>query len=161
MPLRIVTFTLGDQLYGLDILWVREIVRNFEVAPVDRVPAHIAGLVNLRGQLLTVFDLRIRMGLDSDTPAKRDCIVLKTAGELERLATPPADSAEAVPELVGLLVDRIGDVLEQPDDAIEPPPANRGNETAWIRGVVPLDGRLLVVLRPGALLANQSTSVST
>ena len=82
---QFITFYLGEDLFGLDILLVREINRHLELTRVDRTPEFVRGLMNLRGQIVTVLDLGIRLGIGARAIERESsCIVLKTRGELER-----------------------------------------------------------------------------
>jgi purine-binding chemotaxis protein CheW len=136
-----VTFRVEDHLLGLDVLRVREINRVLEITPVPRAPEYVRGLVNLRGQILTVFDLGVRLGLGPRQIGPETHNVILKEGE------------------VGLLVDAIGDVAQAGADEMEPPPANIGGIGAeFIDGVVKLENELLVVLTTQALLKFQPGS---
>ncbi len=124
-----VTFRIDEYLLGIDILKVREINRVLDITYVQHAREYIRGLINLRGQTVTVFDLGIRLGLKirKITEASHN-IVLKA-------------------DLVGLLVDSIGDVVEAREEEIEQPPANVGGITGkFIEGVVKLEDELLILL---------------
>lgn len=132
---QFVTFRIDDYLLGIDILKVREINRFLDITPVQHAREHIRGLINLRGQTVTVFDLGIRLGLKyREITGESHNIILKN-------------------DLVGLLVDSIGDVVEAQNHAIENPPANVGEiEGKFIEGVVTLEDELLVVLSSEKIL---------
>ncbi|MFP4037671.1 MAG: chemotaxis protein CheW [Desulfobacteraceae bacterium] len=126
---QFVTFKLEGYLLGLHILEVREINRLLDITPVQRAPEYVFGLVNLRGQTVTVLDLGIRLGLGPrEITDETHNIILKQ-------------------EPVGLLVDDIGDVEEADEGAVESPPANlNGIGTEFVYSVVKLHNELLVVL---------------
>lgn len=118
------TFRLGDRLFGLDLMMIREINRILDITPVPHAKGHIRGLINLRGQIVTILDLGVRLGLPRlDIGEESHNIILKTNAELSAVrcdmnfSTSPAD-------LVGFLVDAIGDVVEADAGSIEPPSAN-------------------------------------
>ena len=105
------TFALGDEHFALPILRVREILGITEITPVPRMPAHGRGVVNLRGKVVPVIDLRLRLGFAAVPDHKRTCIIIVQTG------TGP----EAIQ--TGLVVDRVSEVRDIPASAIEPPPS--------------------------------------
>jgi purine-binding chemotaxis protein CheW len=131
------TFYLGERYYGLDVLRVQEIVRS---QPLTRVPlAHpmVRGLINLRGQIVTALDLRLRLGLP---PLE--------AGEPMNVVVQTSEGA------VSLLVDEVGDVLEVADEQFEPPPDTlRQSSRDMIQGAYKLAGQLLVILDADRVIA--------
>ena len=105
---ELVLFRSGDLLCGVDVSRVQEINRNLDITAVHRAPDYVRGVLNLRGQLLTVIDLRRKLGMESASidPDMRVVVVRR-------------DGAE-----VGLLVDQIVDIIEAGGSNMEPPPAN-------------------------------------
>jgi purine-binding chemotaxis protein CheW len=158
---QFITFYLGEDLFGLDILLVREINRNMEITPVDRAPDYVRGLINLRGQIVTVLDLGVRLNVGARTIGKEtSCIVLKTKTELERYQRAQWGE-DACEDLVGLLVDRIGDVVQVDADDMEPPPAHAGGvQGLFIEGVVKLQDQLLIALNIHEVLSVEESSRS-
>ena len=140
------TFRLGDLFLGVEVSRVQEVLRYQDMTNVPLTSPVIAGLINLRGQIVTAIDLRRRFGL------------------------PPQDGANALPmnvvvrtddDVVSLLVDEIGDVLEIDDDTFAPPPATlAGVARDLIRGVHKLEGQLLLVLDVQATLNIDAASVA-
>src|SRR5258708_4645854 len=107
------TFHLGDFLFGVEATRVQEVLRGPKPAPVPLAPSWVAGQINLRGQVLTVLNLKKRMGLPEPEPGSAPyCVILKDRGEC-----------------IGLLVDDIGDVMEPSPDSFEPPPVTIPAET--------------------------------
>jgi purine-binding chemotaxis protein CheW len=125
------TFHLGSLYLGLEVLRVQEVIRAQDMTRVPLAPRAVAGLVNLRGQIVTAIDLRRRLGLPD-----------RTAGaEVMNVVIRTDDGA------VSLLVDEIGDVCEVDADAFEAPPETlAGSARGLIRGVYKLQERLLLVL---------------
>jgi purine-binding chemotaxis protein CheW len=142
------TFRLGERLFGLDLMMIREINRNLDITPVPQARDHVRGLINLRGQIVTILDLGVRLGLPSQGVGEESHnIILKTSGELAaaRREGRPAQATSIDP--VGFLVDAIGDVVEADEAAIEPPSANVSEaEGRFLSGVLKNDGGLLVLL---------------
>ncbi len=132
---QFVTFRINGDLLGMDVLRVREINRILDITPVPRAPVYVRGLVNLRGQTLTVFDLGIRLGL------------------APRAVTEESHNVVLKQQLVGLLVDSIGNIVQCDELDIERCPANAcGIEAKFIDGVVKLEDELLIILRSEKLL---------
>ena len=125
------TFSLNNHFFGIDVLEVQEVFRYQEMTTVHLAPPVVRGLINLRGQIIAAIDLRKRLGLperpDDEEPMN---VVVRTDDEV-----------------VSLLVDEIGDVLEVPAEKFEPP---LGTISASMRdlitGVYKLDSQLLLIL---------------
>ena len=124
------SFTIGDSVYGIDALRVQEIVQVRSTTPVPLASNAVVGLMNLRGQIVTVLDVRKRLGVAPRPAASTAIIVVQTA-----------DGA------IGLMVDEIGDVIDAADDQMEPPPDTfRGEARALILGACKLPSRLMMTL---------------
>jgi purine-binding chemotaxis protein CheW len=147
-------------LLGLDILLVKEINRRFEITPVYDVANFVVGTANLRGQVITILDPGLRLDLPSRSTSERGgVIVLKTERELTRLHRSGGLEDHSVNDQVGLLVDRIGDVIEVDQTGIHAVPANLDPVVArYADGVVPVENDLVVVLRLERLLSMESTA---
>jgi len=126
-----VTFTTAGQMFGLPIECVQDVFKPSSITRVPLAGPEIAGVLNLRGRIVTAIELRSRLGL-----AARD------AGQV-----PMAIGIESRGESFGLLVDTVGEVLKLPDDEREPNPINLDRNLGRVSaGVYRLDGHLLVVL---------------
>jgi purine-binding chemotaxis protein CheW len=148
------TFIIDEHLFGINVLLVREINPHTNITPVDLAPEFVRGLMNLRGQIVTIIDPALRLGIGKRaiTPRSR-CVVLKTAREIEEREDAAGLIADAVNDNVGLLVDAIGDMVSADTRSIEPPPANIGDiDGRYMSGVFKLDGRLMIVLKTGEVL---------
>jgi purine-binding chemotaxis protein CheW len=127
------TFVVRGMLLGLEVTCIQEVIRYQPLTVVPLTPAVIAGLINLRGQIVTAIDLRVRLGLPPRESDERPLNVV--------VRTPDG--------VVSLLVDEIGDVIDVDDSTFERPPETLGDEArALIRGAYKLKGRLLLVLDP-------------
>ena len=161
-PTQLLTFKTQGRWYACDLLWVREILRQPSITPVDRAPPTVRGLIHLRGQILTALDLDQRLGLQpqASQPANR-CGVFKSTVELARLAVPPAESELAGTDLLGIIVDEVGDILTRPDTVLPPPPElMSGMDHACVGGVIPRTEGLVTLLNIGALLSVPATANS-
>lgn len=127
------TFYVGDLMFGIDVVHVQEVIRSIDMTPVPLAASIVQGLVNLRGQIITAIDLRKRLLLNAEERGEEDLpmnVVVNT-GE----------------EIVSLLVDEIGDVLEVEESQYEPPPATLDRLIlGLVRGVYKLQDDLLLVL---------------
>jgi purine-binding chemotaxis protein CheW len=131
------TFQVGEHYFGLDILGVREIIRVANITQVPRSEPHIRGLINLRGQIVTILDLAVRLGSDPE-PVKDSShiVILKHAPG----APGQGQNQGGTQDLTGLLVDAIGDVVEAEATLAEAPPANLSSaEERFLSGVLNLD----------------------
>jgi len=129
--LQVVSFSLGGEEFGVDILKVQEINRMVEVTRVPNSPTYVEGVINLRGKVIPVINLRQRFGIEDQ---KRDSHTRIVVVELSGV-------------IVGFLVDSVQEVLRIPRTVIEPPPTITGGQhTDYITGVGKLEDRLLLLL---------------
>ncbi|MCP5024199.1 MAG: hypothetical protein GY930_20820 [bacterium] len=145
------TFLLDDKRYAIDILTVQEVNRQLRITPVHGAPEYVLGLLNLRGQIVNVVDTKCALGLGrmDVTPESRQ-LVLKTNADLRTRGCEDLCTSE---DLIGLLVDRVSDVIDVDEGRIEdPPPALAKREGTVVLGVVQLDGEILRILDPSRLL---------
>jgi len=153
---QFVTFELNHQMLGIEILLVREINRQLESTRVELAPSYILGLANLRGQIVTIFDLCAQLGLSAVGPDQGEShnIVLKSNAELGPIrARAQRDDLVTSDEPVGLRVRAIGDITQVNSEQIEPLPANLGAlKGHLLAGVVPLKRNVLILLNVGEVL---------
>lgn len=134
---QLTTFRLTDELFGVDALHVQEILTYQEISPVPLAPDYVKGLINLRGQIVTVLDLRQRLGFEplEDESTGMNLIVQSEEGPMS------------------LLVDTIGNVLDIPAEQLVPPPGTvRGVAVQYIQAVCQLEDELLIVLDVDSIL---------
>jgi purine-binding chemotaxis protein CheW len=148
---KFVTFYIDKYHFGIDVLDVREINHHLESTPVPLASPHIRGLINLRGQIVTLLDLRSMFGLGTITLTDdTHNIVLKD--ENFHLS---GDSNSS--DRVGLMVDRIGDIITVEADTLEAPPANIGDiDGRFLTQVAQLNGAVVAVLNVQELLTNHN-----
>lgn len=153
---QFVTFRLDEQYFAIEILYVRELNQILDVTPVQRAPEFIHGLINLRGQIVTVFDVGIRLGLGARKHSGTAYnIILKTNGELIAVRNHEGRTdLMSSDDSAGLLIDAFGDVIEVEDDEIEPAPANIGDlQGKFISGVVKAGHKLFAILDVRGLIS--------
>ncbi|RJQ70940.1 MAG: chemotaxis protein CheW [Desulfobacteraceae bacterium] len=137
---ELATFYIGDALCGMDILKVQEINKLMEMTKVPQAPEYVMGILNLRGQIVTIIDLGKKLGLTAVevNEASRNIIV-------------NSDN-----EHIGLLVSCIGDVVEADWQRVEPPPANIGGvQGVFFKGVFKMQDRLIGILDVDRVLAEE------
>ena len=154
MEKQFTTFYIGDMHCGIDILLVKEINRQLEISEVAGSPVFIRGLLNLRGQIITVIDVGVRLGFGARIPSPLSrCIVLKTRTELALLPLSAELEDETTSEMVGLFVDRIGDMATADAREIQGPPANFADiDSRFLNGVIQREDDLLVILKISEML---------
>jgi purine-binding chemotaxis protein CheW len=137
--IQLVTFILNGEVYGINVMQVQEVLRVSEIAPVPGAPAYVLGIINLRGNVVTVINSRRRFGLPS--------IQLDDASRIIVI--------ESAKQVVGMLVDAVAEVVELYETDIDVAP-NVGNEETsnYIQGVATRDGKLLIMLDLNKLLAD-------
>ncbi|MCP4695435.1 MAG: purine-binding chemotaxis protein CheW [Gammaproteobacteria bacterium] len=150
--LQFITFYLGGERYAVDILLSREIARIHESTPVPESPAHIIGLMNLRGQILTLLDPQVFLEQASKVSLEeRSLIILKT--EAERLNQNRGDGF-SIKDPLAIVVDEMGDILRvNPKEILPPPPNLAGIKKKLVSGVIPLERRLVVILNINELVS--------
>ncbi len=136
--LQWVTFRLDNETYGINVMRVQEVLRVTEIAPVPGAPDYVLGIINLRGNVVTVLDTRQRFGLPQheDDDSTRVVVI-----ESERT-------------VVGILVDSVAEVVELRRSAIESSPSVGNDESSkYIEGVANNDGELLILVDINKLLS--------
>lgn len=132
-----VTMRIDRQLFGIGVKYVRDVLRQQKITPIPLSPKEVAGSLNLRGRIVTVVDVRSRLGL---TPREDDGKSMFVVVELKG-------------ELYSLKVDMVGEVLTVPDAAIEKPPAHLAASWGDIAtGIHKLSGELLVIVNVQTIL---------
>ena len=142
--LQLVGFNLGDEEFGVDILKVQEINRMIEITKVPQSPDFVEGVINLRGEIIPVIDLRKRFGLSKKDPDRHTRIIVAEVGE----------------STLGFVVDAVSEVIRIKSDTVEPPPPIvKGQHAEYIQGVGKLDDRLLMLLDIDKILS--ATEIGT
>jgi len=131
--MQLVGFTIGAEQFGVNILMVQEIIRSTPITSVPNAPAFVEGVINLRGNIIPVIDLRKRLHLDPGEmdPDETWIIILDIEGKI-----------------TGFIVDSVTEVLKIQESSIEPPPdiIVAGLESQYIQGVCDIGEKLLIIL---------------
>lgn len=141
--LQWVTFLLDGEIYGINVMQVQEVLRYTEIAPVPGAPDYVLGIINLRGNVVTVIDTRLRFGLPPAEVTDQTRIVI----------------IEADTHVVGILVDAVAEVVYLRESEIEKAP-NVGNEESakFIQGVCNKNEKLLILVELDKMLSEQEWS---
>lgn len=136
--MQLVVFDLASEYYGVDIGDVREIIRMQAVTRVPGAPPFVEGIINLRGQIIPVVDLRKKLALNVSDQTADSRIVWVTINEQD----------------VGVMVDAVTEVLRVPLASIEPPSSMVGSvDSDYLRGIAKLEDRLIILLDLGKVLS--------
>ena len=132
-----VTFRLDDETYGINVMLVQEVLRVTDIAPVPGAPGYVVGIINLRGNVVTVIDTRMRFGLSPTEMNDSTRIVI----------------IESEKQTVGIIVDSVSEVVDIYNNEIETAPNVGNDETArYIEGVVSRGEELLILIDLNKLL---------
>lgn len=147
---KYLTFTLGNEEYGVEILKVREIIGLLDITPVPHTPEFIKGVINLRGKVIPVIDLRLKFGLEPKEYDERTCIIVVEV------------STEAGPVMMGIVVDSVSEVLNISTSNIEPAPKFGTNiDTRFILGMAKTKDRVKILLDINRVLTREEIGAVT
>ncbi len=138
--MQCVTLTLDDEVYGINVMQVQEVLREIEVAPVPGAPDYVTGIINLRGNIVSVIDARRRFGLPpvDSTPLTRIVVI------------------EAQHQIIGILVDSVAEVVDiDPADVETTPNVGNRESARYIDGVVSRGNELLILVDLDKLLTEE------
>jgi purine-binding chemotaxis protein CheW len=154
--MQYLTYSLGDEVFAMDIRAVREIIQYGAMTAVPLMPEFVRGVINLRGQVVPVIDLQSRLGRAKAQVGKKTCIIIFDA----------SGNGEKVE--LGLMVDAVSEVIEIPNSHIESAPQFGASiRREFIHGMGKVDGEFIVILEPDraldiedmAMLAEQAQTV--
>ena len=137
------SFGLAHEGYGLEIRYVTEIIRIQPVTNVPDMPAHVIGVLNLRGKVIPIIDVRLRFNLTQREFDDRTCIIVVDVGG----------------NSVGLVVDTVNEVVDIPAENIEPPPATGRDRSHYIQGLGKIDQQVKILLDIEALIADENLGI--
>lgn len=127
---KYLTFTLGEEVYGIDIRVVIEIIGIQRITKVPEVPEYVRGIINLRGKIIPVVDMRLRFRQQYREYTDRTCIVV----------------VEINGVLIGLIVDAVSEVLDIREENVVPPPELKASQNKYIRGIGKLESGVVMLL---------------
>jgi purine-binding chemotaxis protein CheW len=138
---QFITFTLGTEEYGIDIMVVREIKGWTDTTMIPNAPAHVRGVINLRGVIVPIFDLRARFGAGLTVPTSMHVVIIVAAAT----------------RTVGLLVDTVSDIISVDPKAIRPiPEMGLPTEDQFLEGLVAMEDRMVTLVSLAGLFGGSS-----
>ncbi|MBI5451325.1 MAG: chemotaxis protein CheW [Gammaproteobacteria bacterium] len=132
-----VTFGMDGETYGIDVMQVQEVLRITDITPVPGAQPYVLGIINLRGNVVTVIDTRVRFDLVHKTPDEQSRIII----------------IESHGQVVGLLVDAVSEVAYLRESEIGSAPLTGAEDSRYIHGVHSADGKLLILVDVNKLLS--------
>lgn len=128
---RYLTFTVDREVYGLEILYVTEIIGLQAITKIPELPNYVKGIINLRGKIVPVIDIRMKFGKEPIEYDERTCVIVIEVNGIS----------------VGLIVDRVDEVMNIEDDEIaDPPSIKTGFENSYIKGIGKAEGKVQLLL---------------
>jgi purine-binding chemotaxis protein CheW len=139
---KYLTFALAQEEYGVPVLKVREIIKIMDITAVPRVPAHVKGVINLRGKVIPIIDLRLKFGMPTTAYTERTCIiVVEVALDSQRI-------------MLGVIVDSVSEVLHiSADEMEETPDFGERLDTTFMQGLAKIKGTVKIMLDLDRILA--------
>ncbi|MBX7257216.1 MAG: chemotaxis protein CheW [Candidatus Hydrogenedentes bacterium] len=147
---KYLTFKLDTEIYGLEILSVHEIIGIMHITHVPRTPSFVRGVINLRGKVISVVDLRVQFGMERCDDSSRTCIIVVQV------------ALDAATCTVGLIVDEVSEVVDIRPAQIEPPPSFASDDgTGFILGVGKLGDKVVMLLDTDRILSRSELAAMT
>jgi purine-binding chemotaxis protein CheW len=144
---KYLTFTLAEEEYGIGILKIKEIIRMLPITSVPQTPDFVKGVINLRGKVIPVIDLRLRFGMGEIDYTERTCIIVV---EIE---------GQAGAVLIGIVVDSVSEVLNiKGDDIADTPTFGTKLNTEYILGMAKMEGGVKILLDINQVLSSEEIS---
>jgi purine-binding chemotaxis protein CheW len=140
--LQWVTYQLEEEFYGINVMQVQEVLRLTEIAPVPGAPSYVLGIINLRGNVVTVIDTRARFGLNPTEPTDNSRIII----------------VEVSGHVIGMLVDSVAEVVYLHQSEIDTAPNVSDDASRFIQGVCNRDKYLLILVDVNKLLDQEEIS---
>ncbi len=141
---KYLTFKLGEEEYGLEILKVQEIIKTMDITAVPRTPDFVRGVINLRGKVIPVVDIRQRFGMQTVADTEKTCIIVVQVVKEDASVT------------MGIVVDEVSEVLDIADQDIEPPPEMGANVDArFILGMAKSRNAVKILLDIDKVMSDQ------
>lgn len=139
---RFLSFTLGRESYGMEIKYVKEIIGIQEITEMPELPEYIKGIINLRGKIIPVMDVRLRFKKEPKEYNDRTCVIVVATREL----------------LIGMIVDSVSEVLSIPEeDIVDPPQMNKGQDSRYIKKIGKVGQEVKMLLDCEKLLTDAET----
>ncbi len=141
---RWVSFGIGGESHAISVMKVREVLHLMDIAPVAGAPSFVLGIMNLRGNVVTVIDTNVKFGMGPCERNERSRVMIIESGEI----------------LVGLVVEQIGEVLDVPEGVVQPPPHVGNTPNRCVSGVINMDKKVYILLDVDELLSDAITEMA-
>ena len=143
---KYLTFRLAREEYGVEILHVQEIIGIMQVTHIPKAPAYVRGVINLRGRVIPVVDLRIKLGMEGKEDSEKTCVIVAQVAASGGHAT------------IGFIVDEVSEVLDiAPEDIQEPPSMGGGVDSEYILGMARMKGSVKILVDIDKVLSSDET----
>lgn len=137
---KYLTFTLSNDYFGIDILYVTEIIGIQQITPVPDLPNYVKGIINLRGKIIPVMDVRMRFKREFREYDERTCIIVVDIGDIS----------------IGLIVDRVSEVIDIPEENISmPPKVSKNSQNAYVKSIGKVGEDVKLILDCEKLLSEE------
>ena len=144
---KYLTFGLAQEEYGLEILKVQEIIKMMDITRIPRAPDYVRGVINLRGKVIPVVDLRLKFGMEAKETTDKTCVIVLQIQKNDHSVT------------MGIIVDEVSEVLDVAEGQIEPTPEFGGDATAdFILGVGKVGRKVIMLLDSDRMLAEAAVN---
>lgn len=140
---KYLTFVVGNEVYGIEIRYVTEIIGIQAITEVPELPVYIKGIINLRGKIIPVMDVRLRFNKEFKEYNDRTCVIVVDIGEIS----------------IGLIVDSVSEVLTIPDEDIVPPPQVNKAQNRYIKAIGKVDNKVSLLLDCEKMLNDDEVAV--
>ncbi len=132
---KLLTFSLGNEEYGMSIIMVKELIGMMHITPVPKTPEYLKGVINLRGKIVPVVDLRLKFGMEPQEYTDRTCIMVVETFVRDSIKT------------LGLIIDSVSEVVQISADTIDPPPeSTSGIDASVILGMAKHENNVFIIL---------------
>ena len=145
---KYLTFLLNEEEYGISIREVKEIIRIMDITDIPKTPAFYKGVINLRGKIIPVIDLRLRFGMEERAYTQKTCIIVVEV------------TVQDIRKIIGLIVDTVSEVIPIHTEEIEQiPDAESGRDNAFFKGLAKVRGKVVILLDSENVLSRQEMSL--
>lgn len=144
---KYLTFKLDVEEFGIEILKVQEIIKMMEITRVPRTPSYVRGVLNLRGKVIPVIDLRLKFEMETKENTEKTCIIIVSVQRADRSV------------VMGIIVDEVSEVLDVAGESIEPPPQFGGIvDTSFILGMGKVGDRVVTLMDVDKVLSGDEVA---
>lgn len=145
---KYLTFLLNEEEYGISIREVKEIIRIMDITDIPKTPVFYKGVINLRGKIIAVIDLRLRFGMEERAYTQKTCIIVVEV------------TVQDIKKIIGLIVDTVSEVIPIHTEEIEQiPDTENGRDNAFFKGLAKVRGKVVILLDSENVLSRQEMSL--